>query len=122
MITVSCHRLKSVLKVIKGKQTEILKRKVASKTPEHVCFSIVSTDRTLDLEAKNVMERDLWCIAIESVVDDARVGVNVCVCVYMFVRACVCVYVCVCACVYYVCVCHVYVGHVCMCVCSRAPS
>lgn len=70
----NCFPLSSVLKVVKGKQTDILQRSVAKSAPEYLCFSIISSERTLDLQAVNAMERDLWVIAMESAVQEARAG------------------------------------------------
>jgi hypothetical protein len=69
-------KLKNVLHVLPGKETAIFKRSVAAGAPEYLCFSIVGTERTLDLQAVNVKERDLWVKALESSVNDVRNGVG----------------------------------------------
>jgi len=68
-------RLKDVTHVLKGKQSEVMKRKVAEHAPDWLCFSVVTPDRTVDLQAVNVKERELWVRAIESGVIDAKAGV-----------------------------------------------
>ncbi len=64
-------RLKEVVKVCKGKETEVFKRSGATDAPDFLCFSVSTADRTLDLQAVSVEVRDLWVRAVESVM---RVG------------------------------------------------
>lgn len=68
-------KLKDIVQVMKGKQTEVLKRKVAERAPDWLCFSITTSDRTVDFQAVNIKERELWVRAIESGIADARDGV-----------------------------------------------
>ncbi len=52
-----------------------MSRSVASRAPDYLCFSVVTKNRTLDLQAIDVRERELWVRAIESGVDDAKAGI-----------------------------------------------
>jgi myosin VI len=67
-------KLKDVVRVVKGKTTSVMKRSVAKKAPEYLCFSVVTPDRTLDLQAHNLEQRDLWVKALDSAVADVRAG------------------------------------------------
>jgi myosin heavy subunit len=67
-------KLKDVIKVLEGKHTANFQRKTAREAPANVCFSIVSTERTLDLQAINESERATWVAAIRSVVKDVQTG------------------------------------------------
>jgi hypothetical protein len=51
--------LSDVQRVELGKKTDVLKSTDDS-VPDQFCFSLISADRTLDLQCKNLVERDFW--------------------------------------------------------------
>jgi len=61
-------KLVDVTSVVKGKTTDVLKKKKDAKAER--CFSIVTTGRTLDLEASSAMVRDTWVKAIQIAVQN----------------------------------------------------
>mmetsp|Transcript_972 Transcript_972/g.1865 ORF Transcript_972/g.1865 Transcript_972/m.1865 type:complete len:708 (+) Transcript_972:26-2149(+) len=64
--------LRDAVKVVAGKETKLF-AKVPDKVsdPAH-CFSIVMQHRTLDLEAKNQKERDLWVAGLAELIKEFR--------------------------------------------------
>jgi len=67
-------RLKEVVQVCKGKESETLQRRAADDAPDYLCLSVVAPDRTLDLQAVSIEQRDLWVRALESVIKDLQGG------------------------------------------------
>ena len=65
-------RILDIKEVIPGKTTSVLKRKVADRSPEHLCFSIVTKDRTLDLQTVAGEQRDMWIRAIHLMIDQMK--------------------------------------------------
>lgn len=53
-------KLADVTHVFKGKTTDKFKRDVAAASDPECCFSLVTPDRSLDLETKTKEERDAW--------------------------------------------------------------
>jgi myosin heavy subunit len=64
--------VKDVQKVYIGKHTPVFTRTVAEKADDNVCFSIVTADRSLDLQCVTIEQRDLWVRAIESAIRDVQ--------------------------------------------------
>jgi hypothetical protein len=51
---------KDEISILQGKKTEVFQRKVNAKAREDLCFSIVTKERTLDLEARNIKIKEYW--------------------------------------------------------------
>jgi FYVE zinc finger len=62
--TMTCIKLLEVTNIFSGKRTPVFARKVAAKIPEELCLSVVTPDRSLDLQAEDELTRDLWVKAL----------------------------------------------------------
>lgn len=62
--------------VVKGKHSAIFHRKIAKHSNANMCFSIIGTHRTLDLQATTMEERDMWIAALIAVVAKWKLGEN----------------------------------------------
>jgi hypothetical protein len=67
-------RLQDVTRVEAGKTTEVMRREHARRAPDELCFSVVTPERTLDLEATTPTQRDDWLEALRAAVAEARHG------------------------------------------------
>lgn len=57
----------SITDVLMGKQTQVFKRSAAAGAHEDHCFSLVTQDRTLDLECESKKQRNAWIEGIRSI-------------------------------------------------------
>ncbi len=57
-----------------GKTTDVFKTSAARDIPEETCFSIVLSDRTLDLATTNKTQRDLWVHAFRFALRNVKAG------------------------------------------------
>ena len=55
--------VQDLLRIGKGFSTDVLKKQTKRSAGEERCFSVIGKERTLDLEAVSVQERDLWVLA-----------------------------------------------------------
>lgn len=55
---------KSEIQLLEGKTTPVLQRDTARKSKDYLCFSIVTKDRSLDLEAKSEQTKQQWVSGI----------------------------------------------------------
>ena len=62
--------LRKVDKVIRGKQTKIFEK--SPKLDEQLCFSLITSKRTLDLHAFNRGQRNVWYAALSALTGFAR--------------------------------------------------
>jgi hypothetical protein len=65
--------LRDVTRIIKGKESPVWQRRLVRNVPENVCISIVTPEKTLDIQAFNPVERDCFVLALEIVVAEAKV-------------------------------------------------
>ena len=66
-------RIGDVLKVVKGKATRpFAKNSAANDVPENLCLSVLTKDRSLDLQFKSSGERDKFAQFIERVVRELK--------------------------------------------------
>jgi CLASP N terminal len=73
----STMRMKDISTVVRGKKTaSFVKGKSGVSAPEHLCFSIVSKRKTLDLQAPSQNMRDLWAEGILSAVIFVKKGLK----------------------------------------------
>ena len=56
---------KNDIQLVEGKGTAVFQRPTAEKSKPERCFSIVTADRTLDLEAMNEQAKDYWVTGIK---------------------------------------------------------
>ena len=75
--TNSAHSLSEVTTVVKGKHSKVFKRSKAESAPVHLCFTIVTPHRTLDLQSPSMAVRDLWVEAITSAVLYTKKGFRI---------------------------------------------
>eukprot|EP01006_Ploeotia_vitrea_P051055 TRINITY_DN67520_c8_g1_i1.p1 TRINITY_DN67520_c8_g1~~TRINITY_DN67520_c8_g1_i1.p1 ORF type:complete len:531 (-),score=291.48 TRINITY_DN67520_c8_g1_i1:663-2255(-) len=57
-------KLTAATKLIGGKTTDVFKRAVAQREHDEFCFSVIGSDRTLDLVASTKDQRDTWLEAL----------------------------------------------------------
>ena len=69
-------KLKEVVRVLSGKRTQVFKRSVADSASDSLCFSVITTERTVDFQAENQRERDMWMKTIDAMAQDVRRGVD----------------------------------------------
>lgn len=67
-----CIPIATITDVFEGKHTEPFQRRSADKVEEEVCLSIVSAERTLDLQARNRQERDAFFTGIKSMLAELQ--------------------------------------------------
>lgn len=60
--------------IVKGKRSAVFARERCASVPERLCFSIITRDRTVDIEAGSAEERAFLCAAIDAAVVEARIA------------------------------------------------
>ncbi len=67
-IRLSLLRLANVIAVTKGKETSVFRQRQASATPDSHCFSVITSERSLDLQTTSPQQRDAWVNALTEAV------------------------------------------------------
>jgi hypothetical protein len=68
--------LTSIMYIDAGKQTTALRRVENSSIPEHLCFSLLTKEGSLDLEASSPLERDALVSSFSLVLDEIHSQMN----------------------------------------------
>lgn len=76
--TMTSLKVVNISKIFTGKKTSVFQRKIAANVAEELCFSVITNDRSLDLQAESEEVRDAWVKALRYAAENVQNTGKVC--------------------------------------------